>query len=153
MCEHDHNAGPVPNQAIARRSVMAGASALAGLGALGFAAPASADSGERSAPAASYHGSALPTVPIIIEGGTLIDPATGDTVQDGVVVLCDGKIETVGTREASRKAMKNAAGQATRIDATGKFIIPGMADAHVHANGLEDVRLILQSGATTVRSG
>ncbi|MGP9606252.1 MULTISPECIES: hypothetical protein [unclassified Glutamicibacter] len=56
MCEHDHNAGPVPNQALARRSVMAGAAALAGLGALGFAAPASAVSGERGGIAASYHG-------------------------------------------------------------------------------------------------
>ncbi|MGP9785251.1 amidohydrolase family protein [Glutamicibacter sp. 287] len=153
MCEHDHNAGPVPNQALARRSVMAGAAALAGLGAFGFAAPASADSGERGGLAASYHGSALKTVPIIIEGGTLIDPATGDTVQDGVLVLRDGKVEAVGNHEATRNAVKDAAGQATRIDATGKFIIPGMVDAHVHANGLEDVRLILQSGATTVRSG
>lgn len=95
----------------------------------------------------------LKTVPIIIEGGTLIDPATGDTVEGGVLVLRDGKVEAVGTRQSTQKAVKDADGQATRINATGKFIIPGMVDAHVHANGLEDVRLILQSGATTVRSG
>ncbi|WP_309080855.1 amidohydrolase family protein [Zhihengliuella sp.] len=164
MCVHDHNALPAPDSALARRSVLAGAAALAGLGVLGVpsasAAPASvagtaaaaaAPAGRPSAP--GYPGSAPETRPLIIEGGTLVDPVTGDATADAVVVLDGGRVVAAGDRDATRKAVADVAGRADVVDATGRFVLPGLVDAHVHANALEDARLILHHGATTVRSG
>jgi len=57
----------------------------------------------------------------------LVDPVTQKTLPDQTIVYKDGKIQQVG---ASGK-IKPAKG-ATVIDATGKWVMPGMVDAHVH---------------------
>lgn len=62
-----------------------------------------------------------------IVGGTLIN-GTGAQPQPSAVVLINGKkITAVGTREAIR-----IPAGAKIIDATGKYIIPGLIDANVH---------------------
>ena len=62
-----------------------------------------------------------------ITGGTLIDSAGSGPVADAVVVIKDGRIEAAGPR-ASVKVPEGA----RKIDATGKFVIPGLMDANVH---------------------
>ena len=61
---------------------------------------------------------------IIIEGGRVIDPASG---VDGVrtVVLRDGQVAEVAER-ADRPS------GAAVIDARGKWVTPGFIDLHVH---------------------
>jgi dihydroorotase len=61
---------------------------------------------------------------IFIEGGRVVDPATGT---DGVrtVVVRDGRIAEVGERvERPREARV--------VDARGKWVVPGLVDIHVH---------------------
>ncbi|MCA4133989.1 amidohydrolase family protein [Arthrobacter sp. M4] len=156
MCLHDHSSAPRPTAGLPRRGILAGAAALAGISAASIAAqlagaPASQAAEPPSGP--NYHGSPLTVPPLIIEGGTIVDPKTGAAIADGVLVLDGGKVTAVGTRDETRKAVAAVAGRARILNATGRWVVPGLIDAHVHANALADARLLLQGGATSVRSG
>ncbi|MEV7605089.1 amidohydrolase family protein [Paenarthrobacter sp. NPDC089322] len=156
MCLHDHTSAPKPQGELPRRGILAGAAALAGISVAGIAAQlASAPAARAEAPDSgpNYPGSPLTTQALIIEGGTVVDPATGDAIADGVVVLDGGKVAAVGTRDETLKAVAAVAGRARKLNAFGRWVLPGLVDAHVHANALADARTILQGGATSVRSG
>lgn len=64
---------------------------------------------------------------LVIEGGTLIDGNGGAPVRDAVVILRGNRIETVG-----RKGQANYPAGAQVLRADGKFILPGLWDAHCH---------------------
>ena len=83
---------------------------------------------------------------LVIEGGTVID-GTGSAPQaDTRIVIRNGRIQAIGpASQVSRPA------SAQVIDATGKFIIPGLIDSHVHYFGYEG-ELYLNHGVTTVMS-
>ncbi|WP_240987312.1 amidohydrolase family protein [Arthrobacter sp. Soil736] len=68
-------------------------------------------------------------------------------------MLDGGRVAAVGSRDATRKAVAAVAGRARVLNASGRWVLPGLIDEHVHANALADARAILQSGATSVRSG
>ena len=91
--------------------------------------------------------------PLVVEGGTLLDPLTGHVVEDAVVVLARGVVLAAGTRDATRRAVAAVAAHAERIDAAGTWVLPGLVDAHVHMNALADAAAVLHAGATAVRSG
>ncbi|MGX7951513.1 amidohydrolase family protein [Tsuneonella sp. HG249] len=59
-------------------------------------------------------------------GGTVID-GTGRSFDDSVVVVDRGRIVCVGAAETCR-----VPAAARRIDVSGKFVTPGLVDAHVH---------------------
>ena len=59
-------------------------------------------------------------------GATVID-GTGKSIPNGVIVVHGDRIACVGT--AAQCAVP---GGASRVDVTGKFITPGLVDAHVH---------------------
>jgi len=63
--------------------------------------------------------------PIVIRNATVLT-ATGKAIEHGTVVLADGAIRHVGAAPASLPA------DATVIDGTGKFVTPGIIDAHSH---------------------
>ena len=61
-------------------------------------------------------------------GVTVVDPSASiPAVQDQTIVISNGLIETIGP--AGSTAIPRGA---TRVDARGKFIIPGLWDSHVH---------------------
>ncbi|HET7783612.1 MULTISPECIES: amidohydrolase family protein [Micrococcaceae] len=156
MCLHDHTPAALPSPAVPRRGILAGAAALAGISVASLAAqlgnaPAAKAEGNTAGPGRRGRPASPP--PMIIEGGTIVDPQTGDAVYDGVLVLEGGKVSAVGTREETRRAVAALAGRAHVVDASGRWVIPGLIDVHVHANALSDARAILQGGATSVRSG
>jgi len=62
-----------------------------------------------------------------IVGGTLIDGLGGDPIRSGVVVVEDGRIIALGP-EASVVIPATA----KRLDASGRTILPGFIDCHVH---------------------
>ncbi|MEE8349187.1 MAG: amidohydrolase family protein [Acidobacteriota bacterium] len=83
---------------------------------------------------------------IVIEGGTVID-GTGSIPQPDIrMVIEDGKIQSIGPA-----GQVELPASAQVIDATGKFIIPGLIDSHVHYFGYEG-ELYLNHGVTTVMS-
>lgn len=77
---------------------------------------------------------------------------TERVLNDQTVVVRDGRIVSVGPA-----ATANVPASATRIDARGRFLIPGLAEMHGHIPGAnvamaEDVLfLYVAAGATTVR--
>jgi imidazolonepropionase-like amidohydrolase len=83
-------------------------------------------------------------------------PMTADTVlRDFTVVVRDGRIATVGP---SRRLTTPAG--ATSIDGQGKYLIPGLADAHTHLYSDDEVAdslasyelgVMLANGVTTAR--
>lgn len=64
---------------------------------------------------------------LAIVGGTLIDGMGGDPVRSGVVVIEDGRVVAAGP-EKSVTIPANA----KRLDASGRTILPGFIDCHVH---------------------
>jgi imidazolonepropionase-like amidohydrolase len=62
--------------------------------------------------------------PLAIVGGRVV-PVAGPPVEDGVVLVADGRIEAVG------RDLRVPEG-AERVDAAGKVVLPGLVDAHTH---------------------
>ena len=63
---------------------------------------------------------------LVVRGGTLIDGTGRSPVHDAVIVMEAGRIREVGPA-----SLPTPAGAAV-VDATGKFILPGLIDTHVH---------------------
>ncbi|MEA3000354.1 MAG: hypothetical protein QOK17_2187 [Sphingomonadales bacterium] len=71
----------------------------------------------------TYH--PYPGVLTAITGGTVFD-GEGHRFDNGVVVLADGKVQAVGGPDTPIPA------GATRVDAHGKWVTPGVIDIHSH---------------------
>ncbi|MBP1768833.1 MAG: Amidohydrolase family protein [Candidatus Aminicenantes bacterium] len=85
---------------------------------------------------------------IVLHGGTLVDVESGNEISNSVVLIEGDRIKAVG-REGEIPIPPNT----VRMDARGKWIIPGLADMHAHL-GLYDYQLVdlyLKFGVTTVR--
>ena len=63
----------------------------------------------------------------VITGGTLIDGRGGSPVRDAAIVVEGNRIQAVGPRSS----VKYRPG-ARLIDASGKFVLPGLIDSHIH---------------------
>ena len=64
---------------------------------------------------------------IALVGGTVINPADGKIIENAVLVINGDKIESV----ASRKEAGVPVGSRW-VDCTGKFVLPGYIDTHIH---------------------
>jgi len=83
---------------------------------------------------------------LALVGGTLVDGTGKDPVPDSTVVIEKGQILAAGPR----KQVKIPRG-ATKVDARGKTILPGLWDMHAHFEQVEWGPIYLAAGATTVR--
>ena len=82
-----------------------------------------------------------------IVGATLVSGATGAApVTDSVVIVRDGRIETVGTRGWLTVPARMAV-----VDAKGKVLMPGLWEMHTHFSGVEFGPALLAAGVTTAR--
>ena len=93
---------------------------------------------------------------MVIRGCSVLDVAGGKMLADRTVVLDGGKIRAIGTPEDPVETPPGA----TTIAAKGKFLIPGLIDAHVHlvhvldsckVTGDEVLPLFVAAGVTSVR--
>ena len=82
---------------------------------------------------------------VALVGATLIDGSGGPPLPDAVVVVRRGRIESVGTRAGFQLPA-----QTGEVDVTGRWIIPGLIDAHAHVEPWALPRY-LAWGVTTVR--
>ncbi|GAB2687135.1 amidohydrolase family protein [Thalassiella azotivora] len=155
MCLHDHDAVPSPPP-VSRRNVLTGAAVLAGATASGVAgAPFAAADGPGHGPGRTprYPGRPPAVEPLVLAGGALLDPHTGDVTEDAVVVLVRGEVAAAGSRDAVRGVLRRLGGEARTLDVTGRWVLPGLVDVHVHLNTLAAADGVVRAGATTVRSG
>ena len=64
---------------------------------------------------------------VAVTGGTLIDGTGAAPIADGVVVVANGRITAAGPADATP-----VPDDATTIDASGKYVIPGLMDGNLH---------------------
>ena len=83
---------------------------------------------------------------LAVVGGTLIDGTGAAPVPNAAVVIKNGRIVAAGPR-AKIKVPK----QAHVVDASGKFMLPGLWDMHAHFEQVEWGPIYLAAGVTTVR--
>jgi imidazolonepropionase-like amidohydrolase len=69
--------------------------------------------------------SRLPSGPVLIENATILT-GTGERIENGRILLSDGKIAQVGAARSVR------GGKARVIDAEGRWVTPGLIDVHSH---------------------
>jgi imidazolonepropionase-like amidohydrolase len=67
---------------------------------------------------------------LVLENCAIFDGVSETVAEGQTIVVEDGLIREVGDAGAFR-------GEAQRIDAAGRFVMPGMIDAHFHAYGIE----------------
>jgi imidazolonepropionase-like amidohydrolase len=94
--------------------------------------------------------------PVVIRGCSVLDVASGMMNAGRTVILDEGRIRAIGTPTNPVEAPPGA----TIIAAGGKFLIPGLIDAHVHLvhildscrmTGDEILPLFATAGVTSVR--
>jgi imidazolonepropionase-like amidohydrolase len=79
-------------------------------------------------------------------GATIVDGTGRPPVNDGVVIVRDGRIADTGPR-----ASVPIPDGVPTVDVAGKTLVPGLWDMHTHATQIEWAPVYLASGVTTVR--
>ena len=69
-----------------------------------------------------------------IIGSTIINGTGSEPLRNGTILIQDGKISEVGKADQIKMGP-----DVERIDATGKFTMPGIIDSHVHVTPNQDV--------------
>lgn len=87
----------------------------------------------------------VPATPVLISNARLFDPRTLRVTPATSVLVVGKRIAAVGP-----DGTLGAADNSRRIDAGGRFLMPGLWDNHVHLYGAHPI-LDLASGITTVR--
>ena len=81
---------------------------------------------------------------LVLVNANLVDVRDGRVTANATIAIRNGRIESIGSGAA-------AAG-ARVLDLKGKYVLPGLIDAHTHAADFASFRRALESGVTTVRS-
>jgi imidazolonepropionase-like amidohydrolase len=84
--------------------------------------------------------------PLVISGVTVLTMSERRPLRERSVLLRDGRIASVEPRGALERSGFEV------LDGSGRFLMPGLADMHVHWWRPEDGRLYLDRGVTTVRN-
>lgn len=82
---------------------------------------------------------------VVFVGANVLTMQSAEVLADQVVVVRNGLIAQVGPAASTR-----IPAGARRIDARGKFLLPGLADFHVHAAEAGDLAHYLAAGVTTI---
>ena len=94
---------------------------------------------------------------LVIQGGSVFDSESGRMLKERTILIEGEQIRAIGSPEQPLSIPHGA----QRIDASGKYVIPGLIDAHVHlvhladrsrVTGDEFLPLFLANGVTSVRS-
>jgi imidazolonepropionase-like amidohydrolase len=81
----------------------------------------------------------------VLQHANVIDGVSSQPALNVTIVVRDGKIAGIGS------APHDSASGHQVIDLAGRWVLPGLIDAHTHINTLAAARTALDSGLTTVR--
>ena len=85
---------------------------------------------------------------LVVQGGSLIDVRTGRVTSNSVIVISGERIEAVG---AAGEIQIPSGAQVIRAD--GKYILPGLWDAHVHTRDFDGILNINHGVTSTIDLG
>ena len=91
-------------------------------------------------------GAPLTAQDLVLTNARVVDVNDGTVSEPATVVVEDGRITAIteGTADAPDGA--------TSVDLMGRYLAPGLLDAHVHVSSAADARRALHTGVTTMRS-
>ena len=87
---------------------------------------------------------AAPAPALVLANANVINVRDGSVRRGVSITLANGRIESIGNDAAPAAART--------LDLKGKYVVPGLIDAHTHAADFAAFRRALESGVTTVRS-
>lgn len=87
---------------------------------------------------------AVPTT-IALTHANIVDGRSATVVRDATILIRGGRIQSI-------RVGASAPADATVLDLQGRWVAPGLIDAHTHLSTLGNARRALLSGVTTVRS-
>jgi imidazolonepropionase-like amidohydrolase len=82
--------------------------------------------------------------PLVLVHANLVNVRDGRVTPNATIVLREGRIASIDT-SAPPAGLR-------AVDLKGKYVVPGLIDAHTHADNFPAFRRALESGVTTVRS-
>lgn len=88
---------------------------------------------------------ARPSPTIALTHANVVDGVGATVLRDATILVADGRIQRIGTG-------LTVPADAMVIDVAGRWVAPGLIDAHTHIATLANARRALHSGVTTVRS-
>jgi imidazolonepropionase-like amidohydrolase len=89
-------------------------------------------------------GQPLPQPHLALVRANVLDVRRGAVAENVTVVLREGKIVSVAAGDPPAGA--------DVVDLEGRYVLPGLFDAHTHLDDLDQAERALQSGVTTLRS-
>jgi imidazolonepropionase-like amidohydrolase len=93
----------------------------------------------------SLHAQAVaPSRRLVLLHANVIDGTGAAPLRDVSIVIAGGRIVSIGTPGATG---------ADTVDVGGRWVVPGLIDAHTHISTTAGMKRALESGVTTVRSG
>ena len=83
---------------------------------------------------------------ILLKHTNVIDGFSDRPVRDATVLIENGRITSVSS------VIDQAPPEAVVIDLAGRWLLPGLIDAHVHLTDLKGARALVAAGVTTIRT-
>lgn len=83
---------------------------------------------------------------LVLRNANVVDVASGAVLRGATLVVSGSRIERVASGRIETPA------GAREVDLAGKYLLPGLIDAHVHISNFDAARRALLSGVTTARS-
>ncbi|MCC7051845.1 MAG: amidohydrolase family protein [Gemmatimonadaceae bacterium] len=96
--------------------------------------------------AATAGAQSAPARRLVLLHANVIDGTGTAPLRDATIVISGGRIASIGSAPVS------VAGAADTIDIGGRWVVPGLIDAHTHIATTAGMKRALESGVTTVRS-
>ena len=82
--------------------------------------------------------------PLALTNASIVDVRSGTVTRNATVLMRGGRIESIANAPAPAGVRS--------LDLRGRYVVPGLIDAHVHIGSAAQMRAALDSGVTTVRS-
>jgi imidazolonepropionase-like amidohydrolase len=90
--------------------------------------------------------------PTALVNANVVNVRTGQIASGAIVIVREGRIASVQQRAENARGATDAPAGMLEIDVRGRYVVPGLMDAHTHISDLGSARRALESGVTTVRS-
>jgi imidazolonepropionase-like amidohydrolase len=88
-----------------------------------------------------------PTATLAVEHVTVLPMDRDTSLADHTVLVSGDRIVWIGPSRTARVPR-----EARRVDGRGAYLIPGLADMHVHLETAEELTALVSAGVTTVRN-